>query len=89
MKNIDTFKKSLIISIIYVGLSILALLAIYPGSSFYGVWSLFVLNLTLPVSFLSFCLIYAGILDEVGILQVQGIMFLITWFFLYWAMKKK
>lgn len=89
MKNIGAFNKSLIISIIYVGLSILALLAICPGSSFYGIWSLFVLNLTLPVSFLSFCLIYAGILDEVGILQVQGIMFLITWLLLYRAMKKK
>lgn len=89
MKNIGAFKKSLIISIIYVGLSILALLSIYPNSSFNGVWSWFVLELTFPVSFLSFCLIYAGILDKVGILQVQGIMFLITWFFLYRVMKKK
>nr|WP_320036971.1 hypothetical protein [uncultured Bacteroides sp.] len=72
MKNIGAFKKSLIISIIYVGLSILALLAIYPGSSFNGAWCWFVLELTLPVSFLSFGLIYFGILDEVGILQVQG-----------------
>jgi len=89
MKNIGAFKKSLIFSIIYVGSSILALLSIYSGSSFNGAWSWFVLELTLPVSFLSFGLIYFGILDEVGILQVQGIMFLITWFFLYWAMKKK
>jgi len=39
--------------------------------------------------FLKFLFNYSGILDEAGILEIQRIMFLITWFFLYWVMKKK
>lgn len=56
--KIKAKRKSLLVSILYVGLGTIAVLCSYPP--FYGDWVLVALLITFPVSILSFGILIAG-----------------------------
>jgi len=88
MKNAEVLKKSLIISIFYVGLSTFALFSTYPDSSFHGDWTIYALVFTFPVSIISFGLLYGEVINRIVIFMIQIIMFFITWYIVYKSLKR-
>ncbi len=88
MRTVSAYKQSLIISVLYVGLSTIALLSMYPDSCFHGDWIIYVLFFTFPVSIISFGILYGAVVNRAVILVIQIIMFFITWYIVYKNLNK-
>jgi hypothetical protein len=84
--KIKAKKKSLLISILYVGLGTIAVLCSYPP--FYGDWVLIVLLITFPVSILSFGILIAG-KYYTAVVIVQLIIFAFFWYLYYSFLLRK
>ncbi len=80
--------RSFIISLLYVGFSTFCLLSLYPKSPTYFEWSMLGVLITIPVSFISFGILYMEA-DNQYILWIQGAMFFIFWWFVYRIYVKK
>lgn len=90
MRDEYAYKKSMIFSICYVGLSTLSLFSLFPGDFFHGDWVMIGLFATFPVSILSFGFLYGGtenVYFKITIIQL--LMFLVTWYLSYRFIKKK
>lgn len=83
--NIDkqNFKKSFIVSLLYVGLGTISLLGVYPSDPFYSDWSIVGLLITIPVSFIGFGVIYMEANSYTLLLFVQSLVFLLLFFIVY------
>lgn len=88
MRTVSVYKQSLIISVLYVGLSTIALLSTYPDSYFHGEWTIYALFFTFPVSIISFGILYGEAVNRAIILVIQIIMFFITWYIVYKNLNK-
>lgn len=75
--------RSFLISFSYVLIGTIGVLSAYPSSPLYGDWVVFALLLTLPVTIISFGVMYAEPDATVMVLIIQLVMFLITWYVLY------
>jgi hypothetical membrane protein len=75
--------KSFWISFFYVGIGTISLLGLYPDDFFYWEFSLVGVFLTLPISFISFGILYSESVGHELILIIQLVMFLLFWFFTY------
>lgn len=85
MENIKkkSLMVSLLISLFYVGLGTISLLALYPSSPIFGEWSLYTTLLTFPVSFIGFGIAYAEPNNIPLLLFVQLVVFLLFWLIIY------
>lgn len=83
--------KSLIISLVYVGIGTLSLLSLYPQSPIGTEIAWLGLLLTLPVTFISFGIMYTESDSLNSILLTQLIVLFIFWFlaYLFLTIKKK
>ncbi len=91
MVNKRLLFKSLIISIIYVGIGTLSLLSLYPQSPINTVIAWLGLLLTLPVTFIGFGIMYTEPDTLNSILLTQLILFFLFWFltYLFLTIKRK
>ncbi len=90
MTNNDALRRSFGYAFIYVGFATFTVLNVYGSSPFYGDWVLVGLLITLPVSILSFGIMYAAKDAYVLVFCVQFIMFILTGrliYFLYYRNK--
>jgi hypothetical protein len=92
MKDIDAYNKSLLLSICYVGASCIGLYSLFPNTLLHGDIALLIVFITLPVSFLSFGLMYTGGSiehEKLIVFGIQVVMFLLTWYISYRMFKEK
>jgi len=82
LKN-RAIKNALSISFFYVGLGTVSVLSVYPDSLLYGDWIYIGLLLTLPVSVISFGVMYADPDGYLLVLIVQVVTFFVFGFILY------
>ena len=85
----QSFRKSFVFSLLYVGLGTFSLLGLYPSSPFYFEWSILGLLITIPVRFLGFGVAYMESSNYILLLLVQFSVFLLTLFFVYSFLKRK
>jgi hypothetical protein len=88
VKN-KAIKNSFIIAFLYVGLGTITVLSVYPNSPLYGDWIYIGLLLTLPVSIISFALMFADSNGYFFVLIIQTLTFLLFWFVLYRYLLKR
>lgn len=93
MKSLAQFfrtrKTALIISSVYVGAGTLAVYSLYPDDPTFGEWSLYIIIGTFPVTFISFMYRYVEADAFFGVLMIQFIMFIITFFVLSLFIRNK
>lgn len=75
--------KSLLISILYVGLGTVSLFGSNPNFSFSGDWSALLGLLTLPVNILGFAIAYMESDNYNLIILTQTVVFLVFWLIVY------
>lgn len=75
--------KSLVISLVYVGIGTLSLLSLYPQSPIGTVIAWLGLLLTLPVTVISFGIMYTESDSLNSMLITQLIVFFVFWFLAY------
>lgn len=85
----NALKNSLIIAFLYVGLSTITVVSVYPKSALYGDWIYFGLLLTLPISLIGFAVMFADPDMQDIVLIIQAFLFLLTWFTLYRELLKR
>jgi hypothetical protein len=82
-------KNSLTIAFLYVGLGTVTVMSVYPASPLYGDWVYVGLLLTLPVSIISFAVMFAEPNGYFLVLIVQSVTFLFFWLILYRYLLKR
>ena len=87
--TLQHIKRSLIISLVYVGLGTISVLSMYPDSPLFGSWVIFALFITLPVNFISIGVMYADPKAIVLVLIIQLAYFLLFWFIVYSIIKRR
>jgi|SRR5882672_9056400 len=76
-------RNSLAIAFFYVGFGTVSVLSVYPDSFLFGDWVYVGLLITLPVSIISFGIMYAEPNGYLMVLLVQLLIFLTFWFIIY------
>lgn len=71
-----------------MGLGTFCLLSLYPDSPTYFEWSILGVLITIPVSFISYGVLYMEPNNQY-ILFIQGVMAIIFWWFIYQRIKNK
>jgi hypothetical protein len=81
--------KSTIITTVYCGSALLALLSAFPNSIFNGFWVYIVMLLTIPVSFIGFGIIYSMKQSLLPLLIAHTIVSFIFWLLVYNYLRNK
>jgi len=76
-KPLNIYVKTFLITFIYVGVGTFAVCSVYPNDTFYGMWTLIVLILTLPVTVISFGYRFSEAHILYPVFIIQFVMFLI------------
>jgi hypothetical protein len=84
----NRYIKALVITLIYVGVGTFSVCSVYPSDAFSGMWALFGLILTLPVSIISFSYRYANAQNLQPIFVIQAIMLVPTYLFIVFVFLK-
>ena len=77
----NKYLKAFVITFAYVGLGTLSVCSVYPDDTFSGMWALFGLVITLPVSIISFAYRFADAKNIQPVFIIQAIMFILTYLF--------
>jgi hypothetical protein len=85
----NKYLKALVITLIYVGLGTLSVCSVYPDDTFSGMWALFGLIITLPVSIISFSYRFADAKDIQPIFIIQAIMLIPTYLVVLFILRRK
>lgn len=92
MRDPKAYRNSLIFSVCYVGFATIALFSMFPDSILHGDWALMSMILTMPVSVISFGVIFGGgdqPYASLLVFLIQSVMFLLTWYISYKIFRKK
>jgi hypothetical protein len=80
--------QSFLISLLYVGFGTLSLYSLYPNSPLYLEWSIAGIIATLPVTIISFGVLYSDSDSEL-IPIIQTLMLISMWYTLYrWLLRR-
>jgi len=76
IKYIKDNLTAFVISIGYIGLSLISLFSLYPSDFFYGDWSVIGILITFPIDFISFAFRYSTSEIIYPVFLIQGFLFI-------------